>query len=220
MFLLAWKFFKEEEEDVEEEDGNEDIMLEGSTSSSERSYREEDRVEASSTRGEEEREGEEQENFHGKAAAAVLGAAMVTPPKVLSKMGAQRRGGRVVENKTTFLDDLLYGVSQDRKKKVRDKKRFDESGWRRIEDLARWRWTYSKVPSEKRELLVDMQGQGRGSAVSRLGVFSLYFSDELLCYLLHQREGEMTQFWSPYGMKTSLKIIKQVSDTLFLLFVI
>ncbi len=68
-----------------------------------------------------------------------------------------------------------------------------------------------KVPSEKKELLIDMQGQGRGS-VSRLGIFSFYFSNELLLYLLSQREAEMVKYWSPtgYGLQVSLKMIKQV----------
>jgi hypothetical protein len=56
-----------------------------------------------------------------------------------------------------------------------------------------------------------MQGQGRGS-VSRLSIFSLYFSDELLLYLLSQREAEMVKYWSPtgYGLQESLKMINQV----------
>ena len=73
-----------------------------------------------------------------------------------------------MEKKTASLDDLLHGVAQDRKKKAREKERFEEAGWKKVENLARWRWTYLKVPSEKKELLIDMQGQGRGS-VSRLG---------------------------------------------------
>ena len=138
---------------------------------------------------------------------------MVTPPKVLSKMGARREGGEAkgLEKQTSSLDEIMEDMRAERRKKIREKEKFEESGWRRIEDIAKWQWTYYKVPSDKKELVIDMEGQGRGN-ISRLKIFSLYFSDELLSFITSKRESEMAQYWSPtgYGLTLNLKMIKQV----------
>jgi len=133
-----------------------------------------------------------------------LGAKMMTPPKKLSKMPHLQKA-------TSSLDDLLKDMGGERKKKIKEKERFEDAGWRRIADLGKWRWTYHKVPSDRRELVIDMEGQGR-KGISSLKIFSLYFSDDLLSYLMEQREDEMAQFWSPsgYGLTLNLQMVKQV----------
>jgi len=118
-----------------------------------------------------------------------LGAMMVTPPKALSKMGARREGGEAkgLEKQTSSLDEIMEDMRAERRKKIREKEKFEESGWRRIEDIAKWQWTYYKVPSDKKELVIDMEGQERGN-ISRLKIFSLYFSDELLSFITSKQE--------------------------------
>ncbi len=143
-----------------------------------------------------------------------LGAKMMTPPKVLSKMPH-------LQKTTSSLDDILKDMGEERKKKVAEKERFEDAGWKRIDDLGKWKWTYHKVPSDKKELMIDMEGQGR-KWISSLKIFSIYFSDELLSYLLEQREPEMAQHWSPsgYGLTLNLQMIKQVclsEETYFLI---
>ncbi len=141
-----------------------------------------------------------------------MGAMMLTPPKILSKMGARKEGvTKGLERQPSSLDEIMEDMRAERRKKIREKEKFEESGWRRIEDIAKWQWTYYKVPSDKKELMIDMEGQERGK-ISKLKIFSLYFSEELLSFITSKRESEMAEHWSPtgYGLTLNLKMIKQV----------
>jgi hypothetical protein len=48
--------------------------------------------------------------------------------------------------------------------------------------------------------------------MTRLAVFSLYFSDAFIFALLSRRENEMRTYWSPtgYSITVDLRMIKQV----------
>jgi len=142
-----------------------------------------------------------------------LGAKLLTPPKVLTKKGvlldpSSPRKRKPIK-KSSSLEEVVKDIGSERMKKVRDKDRFEEAGWRRIENITRWRWTYFKVPAEKKSLMVSIPPRNH---LSRLAVFSLYFSDEFLSYLLFQREAEMSTYWAPsrLGLVVNLQLIKQV----------
>ena len=148
------------------------------------------------------------------ATGGVLGAKLGTPVKTLTKKGvaegalAKRKGIR----KTTSLEELTKSIQQDRMKKAREKERMEEAGWKRIDNIQNWRWDYFRVPEEKRLLMIDLPATRR--SFSRLAIFSLYFTDIFLSYLINQREAEMAAHWSSSGfaIRVNLKVIKQVRE--------
>jgi hypothetical protein len=145
--------------------------------------------------------------------AASRGAKLLTPPKILSKRGAVEDGlqRRRPMKKSSSLEEVVGDVGKGRRRKAKDKERFQEARWERVENLKKHRWTFSKVPDEKKKMLVDLPGRNN---ITRLAVFSLYFTDDFLSYLLERRESEMATYWSPsgYGLKVNLQIIKQVCE--------
>ena len=120
----------------------------------------------------------------------------------------KEEGGRRKENlrKTTSLEELTKETVKGRRKKVREKERFEQAGWKSVENILRWRWTYHKVPHEKKQMMISLPPS---SCHSRLSVFSLYFSDEFLSYIICCTESEMAANWSPlgYGVKLNLQIM-------------
>jgi len=145
--------------------------------------------------------------------AASRGAKLLTPPKILSKRGAVEDGlqRRMPMKKSSSLEEVVGDVGKGRRRKAKDKERIQEARWERVENLKKHRWTFSKVPDEKKKMLVDLPGRNN---ITRLAVFSLYFTDDFLSYLLERRESEMATYWSPsgYGLKVNLQIIKQVHE--------
>ena len=139
------------------------------------------------------------------------GAKLVPPLKALTKKGVNEGiiERRKVVRKSTSLEELTKGIEKNRKKKAKEKERLEEAGWKRIENIQNWRWAYFRVPMEKRSMVIDLPSR---SSFTRLGVFSLYFTDDLLSYLLGKREVEMATYWSSsgYGIKVNLQAIKQV----------
>ena len=113
--------------------------------------------------------------------------------------------------KSSSLEEVVEDVGKGRRRKVKDKERFQEARWERVENLRKHRWSFSKVPDEKKKMLIDLPGRNN---ITRLAVFSLYFTDDFLSYLLERRESEMATYWSPsgYGLKVNLQIIKQVHE--------
>jgi hypothetical protein len=94
-------------------------------------------------------------------------------------------------------------------RKSREKEKFEEAGRKRVENIQKWRWTYSRVPPERRVMMIDLPPRGH---MTRLAVFSLYFSDAFIFALLSRRENEMRTYWSPtgYSITVDLRMIKQV----------
>ena len=135
---------------------------------------------------------------------------MLTPPKVLSKKGVtedqlQRKKPMM---KSSSLEEVVADVGKGRMKKKKEKKRFEEARWERVENIQKRRWTFSKVPDEKKKLLIDLPARNN---ITRLAVFSLYFTDDLLLYLLERRESEMATYWSSgLSIRVNLQTIKQV----------
>ena len=160
---------------------------------------------------ESESEWSEDEDVLSRSAAS--GAKLLTPPKILSKRGAVEDGlqRRRPMKKSSSLEEVVEDVGKGRRRKVKDKERFQEARWERVENLRKHRWSFSKVPDEKKKMLIDLPGRNN---ITRLAVFSLYFTDDFLSYLLERRESEMATYWSPsgYGLKVNLQIIKQVHE--------
>lgn len=143
-----------------------------------------------------------------------LGAILPSPPKVLSKSGAaaaEKRRGRKRKSAptSTSLEEVVKEISKERMRKSREKEKFEEAGWKRVENIQKWRWTYSRVPPERRVMMIDLPPRGH---MTRLAVFSLYFSDAFIFALLSRRENEMRTYWSPtgYSITVDLRMIKQV----------
>ena len=143
-----------------------------------------------------------------------LGAILPSPPKVLSKSGAaaaEKRKGRKRKSApmSTSLEEVVKEISKERMRKSREKEKFEEAGWKRVENIQKWRWTYSRVSPERRVMMIDLPPRGH---MTRLAVFSLYFSDAFIFALLSRRENEMRTYWSPtgYSITVDLRMIKQV----------
>ena len=180
----------------EEERGKEE--LEQSDTEEEEGKREEDESESDSERSD------------GEVLLLSSGAKLLTPPKVLSKKGVtedqlQRKKPMM---KSSSLEEVVADVGKGRMKKKKEKKRFEEARWERVENIQKRRWTFSKVPDEKKKLLIDLPARNN---IMRLAVFSLYFTDDLLLYLLERRESEMATYWSSgLSIRVNLQTIKQV----------
>jgi len=164
---------------------------------------------------ESEREGDSESESSSGGEASVSGAAsrgakLVSPSKVLTWKGAVEERRRPMK-KSSSLEEVVADVGKGRMRKAKDKERFEEAGWKRVENIKNWIWTFSKVPDEKKKMLIDLPGRNN---ITRLAVFSLYFTDDFLSYLLERRESEMATYWSPsgYGLKVNLQIIKQVCE--------
>jgi hypothetical protein len=138
--------------------------------------------------------------------AAASGAKLLTAPKLsISKKGQTDDG--LQRRKTSSLEEVVADVEKGRMRKAKEKQRFEGAQWQRVENIYKWRWTFSKVPTEKKQLLVDLPPRNN---ITRLSIFSLYFSDDFLSFLLERREPEMETHWSTSGLKVNIQIIKQV----------
>ena len=159
------------------------------------------------------------------SSSSAAGAKLLTPPKVLSKKGAteDQLQKRKPMKKSSSLEEVVADIGKGRMRKRKDKERFEEARWERVENIQKWKWTFSKVPDESKKLLLDLPSRNN---ITRLAVFSLYFTDDILSSLLERRECEMATYWSPtgYSLKVNLQLIKQVcplcKKIFFLLFLL
>ena len=180
-----------EEERVKEE-------LEQSDTEEEKGKREEDESESDSERSDVE------------VLLSSSGAKLLTPPKVLSKKGVTEDGLQMRKPmmKSSSLEEVVADVGKGRMRKKKEKERFEEARWERVENIQKRRWTFSKVPDDKKKLLIDLPARNN---ITRLAVFSLYFTDDFLSYLLERRESEMATYWSSgLSIRVNLQAIKQV----------
>jgi len=106
------------------------------------------------------------------SSSAAAGVKLLTPPKVLSKKGAteDQLQKRKPMKKFSSLEEVVADIGKGRMRKRKDKERFEEARCERVENIQKWKWTFSKVPDESKKLLLDLPSRNN---ITRLAVFPL-----------------------------------------------
>jgi len=176
---------------------------------------------------------EEDEDEDYEEEGLLLGASLLTtPPKRIATPSADAataamKKGRRYSKKPGLLQEVMKGTQKARMEKEREKDRFKEAGWVRVEEVEKYEWPLFTVPMELQKMTLDLPERFVACNLlqysfinslfhrhntTRLSVFQLYLSDSLLRLLLERRREEMEQGWSSkgYGIQLDVQAVKMV----------
>ena len=87
-----------------------------------------------------------------------IGASLLTPPVMRTRKRGEMSSsrGRSYPQKTTTLFEATKGREKARMEKERQKEKFKEAGWVRVENVQKYEWTFYHVPPELQLMTLEL----------------------------------------------------------------
>lgn len=135
------------------EDVGEGEILEKKEVSEEEGIADESEAESESDGDYEEDENEQKaERKDGRIGASLLSS----PTQRGQRRKSELKGRKGTLSKSATLDEGIRETERERGSKVREKQRFQDAGWERIQSIHKWMWSYYKVPTEHQKMVIDL----------------------------------------------------------------